>query len=261
MISLPIPDKTSPVRYQDVTVKGYTLGGLVGDLTRGRVKPAFGAHLDPDLIPHAYSRQPGWRGLFGQAGGEQTVLERAGVGPGDLFLFFGWFRRVEQHDGGFRFVRGAPDLHVLWGWLQVDTVLTVGSCPIPTWAEYHPHVASSSQRKNNTLYIASESLLLEGNATGLPGAGVFARYAVNLSLTKPGARRSLWSLPGWFAPAPGRAPLGYHAELTRWSPAGDRVELRSAARGQEFVLDTACYPEALPWLRSLLIADGPARLV
>lgn len=252
MISLPIPDKTSPVRYEDVTMQGYALGGLVADLTRGKVKPHFGAHLDPDLVPHAYPRQPGWRGIFGQAGGQQTLLARGGVGAGDLFLFFGWFRRAEQHDGTFRFVKGAPDIHVLWGWLQVARVLAVGHSTVPSWAAYHPHVASSNHRNNNTIYVASEMLTIDGGGTGMLGAGVFERYADNLRLTKTGAKRSLWSLPAWFAPVPGRAPLGCHGQSTRWSRAGDRVELQSAARGQEFVLNTCFYPEALSWVRSLL---------
>ena len=41
-------------------------------------------------------------------------------GAGAVFLFFGLYRRVEKTVRGWRFVRGTPDLHVLWGWLQVD---------------------------------------------------------------------------------------------------------------------------------------------
>jgi hypothetical protein len=33
----------------------------------------------------------------------------------------------------------------------------------------------------------------------------------------------------------------------------DRVRLQSVARGQEFVLDTTKYPEAIPWLRLLFL--------
>src|SRR5437870_929389 len=85
MLSLPIPDKTSPIRYQDITLRGYPLGDVVDELTKGKQKPHFGAHLDPDVVPSAYPRGKGWRGIFGQTDGDQTVLAREGVGPGDLF--------------------------------------------------------------------------------------------------------------------------------------------------------------------------------
>jgi Nucleotide modification associated domain 3 len=252
MLSLPIPDRASPVRYEDITLGGHRLGPMVADLTRGKQQARFGAHLDPDLVRSAFPRKRGWRPIFGQAGGEQTVLAREGVGPGDLFLFFGWFRRVEYVDGAFRFVKGAPDLHVLWGWMQIDAVLDVATAALPAWARDHPHVAAAAHRINNTIYVARDALALDGRPTGRPGAGVFARYDDRLCLTTPGASRSRWTLPGWFAPRAGRPPLGYHRDPTRWRRAGDRVELRSVARGQEFVLDTAHYPEARPWVRGLM---------
>ena len=123
LVPLPIPNRESPIRYEDVRIGGYSLGRIVADLTRAKQKPHFGAHLDPDLDPHAYPGVDGWRPLFGQDNSAQTVLGREQIGQGDLFLFFGWFRRVEEHAGAFRFVKRAPDLHILWGWLQVDTVL------------------------------------------------------------------------------------------------------------------------------------------
>ncbi len=243
MVSLPIPDGRSPIRYRDITVHGHDVGRLVADLSGGACTGTSRAHLDPDLVASAFPRARGWRPLFGQAGGEQTVLARAGVGTGDVFLFFGWFRRVERARGRWRFVAGAPDLHVLWGWMEVERVLHLGASgeaarpSVPTWARYHPHVAGGP-RTSNTLYVAR-------------AAGVFARYDDRLRLTREGAPRSRWSLPGWFEPR-GRPPLGYHHAPSRWRRAGDRVHLQSVARGQEFVLDTRAYPEAGPWLRGLL---------
>jgi hypothetical protein len=94
--------------------------------------------------------------------------------------------------------------------------------------------------------------MLAGTATGLLGAGIFSTYDDRLRLTRPGCSRSRRSLPSWFAPGPDRPPLGYHAQPTRWIPAGDFVVLRSVARGQKFVLDTARCPDALAWLGILL---------
>lgn len=253
MLSLPIPDRASPIRYADVRLHGNELGPIFEALTRGKKKAHFGAHLDPDVVVDAVPRQPGWRPTFGQAGGEQSVLVREGVGPGDLFLFFGWFRDV-VHDGAvLRYRRGAPNLHVLWGWMQVAQIVDVAMGALPEWVRYHPHVAAPAGRTNNTLYFGSDRLELGGTPLGLPGAGVFRSYHDRLRLTKAGATRSVWSLPGWFEPKPGRRALGYHTEPSRWSRDGDRVALQTVARGQEFVLDAADYPEAVDWVRHLLV--------
>ena len=95
MMSLPIPDKTSPITYQDIAPHGP----LVPELTKGKVRSHYGAHLDPDLMAGSIPRELGWKPLFGQADADQRVLEGEGVGPGDLFLYFGWFRQAERRDG------------------------------------------------------------------------------------------------------------------------------------------------------------------
>lgn len=260
MISLPIPSKHAPIRYDQITHGGHDIGRVVADLTGRAIRGSATAHLDPDLVPTALrTRDRGWRGLFGQAHNAQQVLAGAGVGPGDLFLFFGWFRRATQYDGTYRYAKASKSIHALWGWMQIERVIDVaraGRGDIPAWAAYHPHVAQGEHMTHNTLYVARERLALGGRDLDLPGSGVFPRYADHLCLTKAGASRSLWSLPRWFEPR-GRPPLGAHARASRWTAAGDRVDLQSVARGQEFVLDVDHYPEALAWSHDL-IARGVA---
>lgn len=248
MFSLPIPDKLSPIRYADIAPHGP----LVTELTKGRMKLHYGAHLDPDLAAGSIPRRPGWKPLFGQAEADQRVLEREGVGPGDLFMFFGWFRQVERRDGGYGYVRGAPDLHVLWGWLQVERVLREGADAMPEWAAYHPHAVEAGRWRHNALYVATETLTAGGSSPGTPGAGVFRMYDERLRLTAPGAGRSTWSLPGWFYPTDGKTPLGYHGDPDRWSRDGDRVLLKTVGRGQEFVLHADQYPEIVGWAVGLV---------
>lgn len=142
-------------------------------------------------------------------------------------------------------------MHVIWGWMQIDEIVPVGSVEHPAWMRYHPHVACPRGR-DNTVYSAREKLTLGGIDLDFPGAGVFDRCDERLRLTKQGSNRSLWSLPAWFAPDASRPALGYHSDLTRWRRDGERVDLQSAARGQEFVLDTSWYPEAIHWVRGLL---------
>jgi len=251
LVPLPIPYRGAAIHYEDITIGGHNLGRLVSDLTRGGHQPHSGAHLDPDLDPGAYRRADGWRPLFGQADAAQVVLDRHGIGAGDVFLFFGWFRRVADRGGAFRFVSGAPDLHVLWGWLQVDAVLKRPAAQAPAWAAYHSHCAPGVSWAHNTVYVATESLQIGLDRMPVRGGGVFQQYNRGLQLTKPGATRSVWSLPRWFAPSAGRRALGYHDDPDRWSLGPDRVELQAVSRGQEFVLDTAAYPESMQWLREL----------
>ncbi|EPC01024.1 hypothetical protein L861_10655 [Litchfieldella anticariensis FP35 = DSM 16096] len=254
MLALPIPDGKSVIRYRDIVYDESSLGDLVGQLTKGKVTLDDGAHLDPDLISEMLPRQPGWRPIFGQAGQAQGHLRNHGVGPGDLFLFFGLFRRVEHRDGVWRWAPESRPCHVIWGWLQVAEVLKLGASPLRNyeWAEYHPHFQRHGD-PNNVIYLASRRLHFDGLSDALPGSGVFPHASPDLQLTAPhAAKTSTWRLPSWCYPEDGRTPLTYHANRQRWKKHTDHTELSAAARGQEFILDGKEYPEALPWACDLI---------
>ena len=125
--SLPIPgdDEEMSIRYEKLRLGPINMGQVVEDLSGGEIQAYDLAGLDPDIRGHALPREEGWRGIFGQTGGSQTHLENQGVGPGDLFLFFGLFRQVEKSRNGWRFVRGAPRQHIIWGWLQIGAICQV----------------------------------------------------------------------------------------------------------------------------------------
>lgn len=263
LCSLPIPEPRSydgAPQYAGLRVGEHSLGKLVGDLSRGKITPDLATHLDPDLRKESLPRQPGWKPLFGQAGAAERHLQNRHVQPGDLFLFYGWFRRVEQCNGAYRYVPGAPDLHVLFGWLQIERRIPVAQGEdIPSWATYHPHSRRSQvglpYSTLDSLYIATEHLHLPGASPTLPGAGVFRHYhpALCLTHTDPFTSRRLWQLPSWMYPAQGKTPLTYHPSNTLWQRATDgSTLLRTAGRGQEFVLNCDEYPQALEWAAQLL---------
>ncbi|PXX98370.1 hypothetical protein [Halomonas sp. LBP4] len=254
MVALPIPDGNSIIRYRDIAHDGGSLGDLVGQLSRGRVTPDDRAHLDPDLIGAMLPRKPGWRPLFGQAGQAQGHLRNQEVGPGDLFLFFGLFRRVEPHNGAWRWTPDSRPCHVIWGWLQVAKVVPVDEARSGDyeWAAYHPHFQREGD-PHNVVYLASRRLRLDGLDEALPGAGVFPHFSPGRRLTAPdAANTSTWRLPAWCYPEDGRTPLTYHANRQRWHRHADHTELTAAARGQEFILDGEEYPEAAPWAGDLI---------
>ena len=122
MLSLPIPDKGSPVPYRELVYRGINVGRLIVDLTGDAKRLRHYGHLNPDLDHHLYPRAVGWRPLFGQTGVAQGHLRNQNVQVGDLFLFFGLFRPTEHLDGRWRFVKHVHARHVLWGWLQIGEI-------------------------------------------------------------------------------------------------------------------------------------------
>lgn len=246
---LPIPDLHAPYRYEQFP----QLSALAFDLSRGRVRPEQGAHLDPDLEENMLPRHPQWRPLFGQHGAAAGHLARQSVSDGDVFLYFGWFRQVEQEAGCWVYHKDAPDLHVLFGWLQIDRVLALEEDVPRTleWVKYHPHFFGP-RAINNTLYVARRRLALPSFSCELPGAGQFPLLRTNLILTRQGERRGVWQVPTWMHPEGRDTALTYHQRRERWQQDGDSLALKSVHRGQEFVLDMDHYPESLPWLADLL---------
>jgi hypothetical protein len=253
---LPIPDADFAqhnLRYQDVQWGDHPLGPLVQGLTQGKIRADRRVHLDPDLVSTSLPRMAGWQPLFGQWGAAEGHLQNQGVGAGDVFLFFGWFKAVEPVNHGYRYVKVAPDLHVLFGWLQIESRLPIApEVQFPTWMQYHPHVQNRVHYSRNSLYLARPSLTLPHHHLTLPGAGVFRQVSQPLQLTAVGGpTRGLWALPSWFYPQGRGSTLSYHGAPHRWQLAQDAVYLKTVGRGQEFVLNCNHYPEAIDWLAHL----------
>jgi hypothetical protein len=262
MVSLPIPKK-STLQYGQIRFNRdglHNLGEIIEPLTGYRLSDSCCAHLDPDLNVQSLERQAGWRGIFGQSGSPQGILDKADVREGSLFLFFGQFCEV---NGELRFIkRRFNTKHVILGWLRVGKVLHLpeDEKEVPEWARYHPHLNFGGiEKKPNAIYLAAESLQEQGN---VPGWGLFKRYDPRLCLTrlspdKCADKPSLWELPPWMNPwkdpLKPRKALGLHDDKNRWSGSGENaVVLQSVSRGQEFILDCADYPEAIVWAQDLI---------
>ena len=259
MLSLPIPDETSNIRYKELKWRDVNVGSLVAGLTHNRTRYTHRAHLDPDLETTTYSRSKGWRPIFGQAGAAQGHLRNQSVQVGDLFLFFGLFRQVEKKRRKWQFVPKSSPLHVLWGWMQIGEIVQVSwlSKEELPWARYHPHFFRD-HGKNNSLYIASEELVLDRDVIKNAGAGTILKYDPSLALTAPSSTKpSSWQLPRVFYPDDGKPPLTYHSNLSRWKVLdAERCHLETVSRGQEFVLDTRHYPGVLEWVKSLFARNS-----
>lgn len=260
LLPLPIPTRHDQRTLADVPYLGPEAPSMLLELSRGKHGLGTSVHMDPDLERTVGDHLPGWRPALGQTGAAQSHLHGKGMGAGDVFLFFGWFREAEQHKGRWRYVPRAPNLHVLFGWIEVGQVLPIvrereACITCLPWIADHPHVASPGHYTDprNVLYVAAcESKWVADSV----GGGRFHRYDDALRLTAANSTRSRWSLPAWFMPSADRPALSYHGNPGLWSPEGDRIRLNSAAKGQEFVLDMAHYPEAEPWLSDLIQRHG-----
>jgi hypothetical protein len=201
LFPLPIPSQHDHATLEDLPYADRDTARMIFELSNGRHTIATGIHRDPNL-DRPISAMPNWRPALGQTGAAQSHLSAKGVGRGDIFLFFGWFRLIEHLGGRWQYTRSAPDLHVLFGWLEVDEVLSVvtnrgTALERHPWIANHPHVASPDWYTSplNTLYIGRKQSVY--GPSGTLGGGRFSTMHNTLQLTKPGCSRSIWSLPSW----------------------------------------------------------------
>ncbi|MGN6499603.1 MAG: hypothetical protein ACTHKM_05595 [Tsuneonella sp.] len=211
-VTLPIPTSSaSRTTYGDLG-----LGDHAAFASRGRYGSESPCHHDPMFLP-------GGTCLFGQCGAAQTHLANRGVGPGDVFLFFGLFRAP-----------GERPHHRIFGYLAVEEVIGLAAATSARIAELaevgHPH-ALGIHGANDTIYRGS------GRTAG--------RASDLLRLTVPGAAPSTWRRPAWLRPG----GLSYHDRPERWL-SGRR--LAASSRGQEFVADSGRRQAPRLWLDSVL---------
>lgn len=250
MISLPIPDRDAPVTYSEVHRDGINLGDLAADLSKGEVRRDYRAHLDPDLDIGAVVRPPGWKPIFGQQSAALGHLRNENVGPGDLFLFFGWFRSAEQHEGRWRYVRGSRPIHAIWGWMLIGAIHACRSLPsdVAKWAAGHPHLQGDRSEVND-VFVAADEFVVGGKRQS--GAGIFNAGPSRL-LTVPGKSPSNWSMPAWMHPAQGITTLSYHGDMKRWVAVDEQTcQLATVGKGQEFVLKAQDDALIKTWLEAV----------
>jgi hypothetical protein len=222
--------------------------------------PSAFCHLDPDLRPDALVGRDclrDWRALFGQAGPAAGHLRRQGVGPGDLFLFFGYFR---ESNGWDAFVRNAPRLHVIHGWLQVDEVVTDPRAWVRKnpWAKQHPHTYGKHANPN-MLFVAKKRLEFATRGrqvtTTLPGAGVFTRFDPRLVLTAPDQpKTSVWRLPASIRPDDACNRTISYLNKAHWKSDGDhRYVIMDPARATLWQEAVICGgQDVVDWARGLI---------
>jgi hypothetical protein len=266
LVSLPIPSRVNALHsttYQNITSPIGSLGTVLQHVkARGRGKPSqrlLGhhlAHLDPDLSQNSIARGGNWVGAFGQStSGAAQILIDYKVGQGDLFLFFGWFKQQSQTFPDRPYQRGEPNLHVVFGYLQVEDVYDCTQIA-KLLQKYpglrtHPHVyAPHKNDPNNRIYIGKQALSIDG-ISSRPGWGIF-KYNANRVLTRKDKfgnweTRSHWLLRDIGKNSNAEPPFVRRAgKFMNWQRVGCDWEVTDFGRGQEFIIDSS-FPGALPW--------------
>ncbi|MHC1759965.1 MAG: hypothetical protein AB9917_10705 [Negativicutes bacterium] len=259
LISLPIPDDSTEIPYSILNCDNNKTSyySFMRSLNKGRIKvnkkwqtldENTTCHLDPDITQHIIGRADGWRGVFGQVDQSAGHLKNQGVQPGDIFLFFGWFRKAIISQGEIVFDNDDKNgKHILFGYLQVGEIIHPNvTAPPYAWLNQHPHLADGYIGKaSNTLYIARESLSF---AKDLAGYGGF-RYSPELELSKDEETKSKWALPDIFKDT----DISYHTKKS-WKDG----HFQSTHRGQEFVLTAS--NEIKCWVQGIIERNATKKI-
>lgn len=192
LLSMPIPSlKSKPNKYAEMGYENKTYLQILKEL-----KPKFKyeyCYLDPDIREYCTVRESHWESLFGQCGAAQGHLINQSINCGDVFLFFGWFKQTEIVSGKYRFAKNAPDLNIIYGYMQIKEII-YDKQKIQSYS-WHPHSNDEHlEIPNNCLYRPTANLSLDEN---LKGYGVLS-YDKKRVLTKNGCTRTKWDLPDFF---------------------------------------------------------------
>ena len=228
IISMPIPcGSDNGLKYSQIKFGNKTYLDIWRELTKNNKLPDTYCHLDPDIRADIRDNPvKNWVSAFGQTGTAQGHLKNKNVTKGDLFLFFGWFRKV---DFSYHYIPDQRDKHIIYGYLQIGDIIQGDD--IKNNYQWHPH-ATGDYGNSNTLYIASKKLTINGQATNLPGSGVL-KYSEDLILTKENCYRSKWKIkPEWDIESFfENNTISYHSKKNI-----KEGYFQSACRGQEFVI-------------------------
>ena len=173
LLSMPIPSEDE-LSFTELCHGEHTYSEILKQLASQRQYEKYDkCHLDPDIRENVrLNPVPGWKSAFGQVAAAQTYLSNRSVNQGDLFLFFGRFKQTagSLSDGTLHFVKKAPILHIIYGYMEVGEILPREHIKARN-IYWHPH--SNAERytnTNNTIYLASDMLSINRE---IRGWGVF----------------------------------------------------------------------------------------
>ena len=226
IFSLPIPQNgKSPKKYHELKFNGISGTQALKEVSATQVTSEDFCHYDPALNDKI--------GLFGQAGSAQSELKNNDVGIGDLFLFFGWFKKTENPK---------IDIHKIFGWLQIEEILE-GDKQISNFLKKynfsHPHDPKYRKYKNNTIYVSRKNF------------GLFKKFSKKLVLSAPNHKKSMWQFPKKYFASAAKKKSNIFLNRLKWKDNRKLLVDTNIGPGQEFIFDAQEVPDISLWAKSL----------
>lgn len=240
LVFFPIPELNSGVSYRDLVYGNSTYEEILHDLKyccrdKTTHQVVWDCHLDPN-IDHKHKNHNSTIGVFGQCEEAAGHLINNNIKKGDIFLFFGTFRRVETApDGRYRYVKKDKEKHIVFGYLEVDEVIDKKETILRDY-HWHPHAHSSYiDKTNNVLYVSCKHLF----NTVQPGFGIFT-FSDDLILTEDNMSKSKWKLNHIMTTT---EHMTYHLNPKKES------YFQSARIGQEFIINDIDSDDIKAWIK------------
>jgi hypothetical protein len=107
---IPIPEVGTGIEYKHLPFEDTNYLKVMRDLY---INQFTECHLDPYISKEITPKDcQNWKFNLGQVDKAQSSLANVNppVGKGDLFLFFGWFNKVEIEGGDYKYTK-IPDYH------------------------------------------------------------------------------------------------------------------------------------------------------
>jgi hypothetical protein len=239
LLSLPIPTNGcgNDSKYDDLTYKGIKYSELLNQINP-KEKYNY-CHVDPDIREGIRTVPSDWQPAFGQKDQAQGYLNNSGVETGDIFLFFGNYRRVKLVNGRYRFVRKSNDfyyhspLQIIYGYLQIGRIIR----SLEEIKRFHWHPHSAFTDSSNTLYIPTNRLSL---IPSMKGYGTLS-YREDRVLTMKDHPKATWN------PLPFLFPEYVHGNRKN---SAKKDGLYYAGQWQELVFDGS--EDLLKWVKTIL---------
>ncbi len=247
LLSLPIPSKSGSTAYRDIEYNGKSYFEIIKELSPKTAKRLEGSkcHVDPDLKYTYVKYMPSWRPAFGQHGQSLKHLQNHAVGAGDIFLFYGWFRKTKIKDGRIQYIErindNTPDRHIIYGYMEIGEEIK-DIKRIKENFPWHPHALEQYTDKN-ALFLPCDTLSFDAS---MKGFGLL-KYSQNRQLTLPLHKRSEWLLPEFLK----EAKISYNDNDKYGFDKSENI-FRAACRGQEFVIESDDTENMKKWIMDIL---------
>ena len=256
LFPIPIPEVGNNIKYTELVFENdITYLDVMRDLN---INQFTECHFDPYLSKKLLKNDSpiqNWKKSLGQCDIAQNILKTADIKKGDLFIFFGWFNKVEKENGKFKYTNfknhTKEGVQLIYGYLQVgDEIINIekNDKVRNDWVSTHPHFKQRRYyRGENMVYTANDILTVNKNK---PGAGIF-KFNEDLILTQEGKSRTNWVLPEVFHPS-NDVEIKYLPKQNWSEIKNKKTKIKASSRGQEFVVVKDSNEKIKEWAINLI---------